>query len=199
MVSIVKIVNDIKNNGKYDALLDKVKIDLSNDNPTFKDMKILVENDPYYVAEYKSLNRWGELSSIHIKELHINEDDDQEVSIFKKQINKNMVYLKNAEEYELKQKSIFYLSWTLFIAIPAVFILDNLVRVFTPLDPTTKDSIFISLIVVLVSATWGYFKIAQNHKKQHKKYIQIQTDTREMISVGLNKGFFTSEEVYLTE
>ena len=125
MVSILKIVNDIKNDGKYDALLDKVKIDLNSEGPTFKDMKMLVENDPYYVLEYKSLNRWGELSSVHIKELYLKENEDKEVSIFKKQINKNMIYLKNAEEYEVEERRLFYLAWTLFIALPATFILDN--------------------------------------------------------------------------
>ena len=79
MVNIVKVVNDIKNDGKYDAILDVVKSNLESDNPTLEEIKKLVENDPYYIKEYKDLNRWGELTSVHVRDLEIKQDEADEV------------------------------------------------------------------------------------------------------------------------
>ena len=79
MVNIQKVIKQIHSDGKYDAILDIAKKTLNNNNPTLEDIKQLVLKDTFYLKEYKNLNRWGELSSIHIKELNIKDTDTQEV------------------------------------------------------------------------------------------------------------------------
>jgi len=196
MVNIDKVVNDIKNDGKYDAILEIVKNKLNNENPSFNEIKKLVNDDSFYIAEYKDLNRWGELSSVHLKELEIDKDDASEVKKLKKEINEKYTYLVNSEEYEIKQKNLIYFAWTVSIALPSIYIIDNLVRI-TGLYEGNENGIYISFILVLILSMWGYIRAVKNHKQQNKKYIQIQTDTKALIKNGLDKKAFTAEEIYL--
>jgi len=197
MVNIKKVVSDIRYDGKYDSLLDIVKERLKNDNPSLKDIRELVETDSFYIIEYKDLNRWGELSSVHINELEINSSDTPEQKQLKKQINTNATYLVNGEEYEIKQKNVIYLAWTGFIALPSIYVIDNLVRISTDLYVTNENSVYLSFLIVLIASAWGFMKVTSNHKNQHKRYIKTQIDTRALIQNGLEKEFFTYEEVYL--
>jgi len=47
----------------------------NNQNPTLEEIEKLVTTDKYYIAEYKELNRWGEISSVHVQALEIKESD----------------------------------------------------------------------------------------------------------------------------
>ena len=195
MVNIDKVVNDIKNDGKYDAILDVVKDSLENDNPTLAEIRKLVENDSFYIAEYKDLNRWGELTSVHVRDLEIKQGETDEGIGLKKQINSNRKYLINGEEYEIKQKNIIYLAWTSFIALPSIYVIDNLVRI-TGLYKGNENGVYISFIIVILASVWGFSKVKNNHKRQHKLYIQTQIDTRALIKDGLDREYFTYGEVY---
>lgn len=196
MVNIKKVVNQIKFDGKYDALLDMVKEDLDTDVPTIEQIRELVESDDKYIIEYKDLNRWGELSSVHIKTLYDKPEDSDEVKDIKRKINSEITYLKNNEEYEVKSKKVIYLAWTGFIALPSIYVIDNIARSFTSLYTNSPYAIYFSFILVSVLAIWGYLKAVQNHKHQHQKYINTQQEMRKLIRDSLDKGFFTYEEVY---
>jgi len=196
MVNIAKVVNEIKSDGKYDAILDAVKKEVGSENPTREQIRELVDNNPYYIREYKDLNRWGELSSVHIKELKINSSDSSAAKEAKVHINSNVRYLRNAEEYEVKSKDTVYLAWTGFIALPAIYVIDNIVRLFTDLYISNESDIYLSFIIVLLLSVWGYFKVKKNHKNQHERYLQTQLETRELVRVGLENGYFSFEEVY---
>ncbi|MEA3330712.1 MAG: hypothetical protein U9Q29_03355 [Campylobacterota bacterium] len=196
MINIKKVANDIKSNGKYDALYVEVQKRLGNDNPTLQEIEELVISDSYCVMEYKDLNRWGELSSVHVKDLEIASDDLEEVRSVKQKINQNVEYLRHGEEYEVKSKNTIYIAWTGFIALPTVYVIDNIVRV-SELYDELENSVYVSFLLVLIASIWGYLKVKNNHKNQHERYLQTQVETRELVKVGLEKGYFTFEEVYL--
>ncbi|NOR57342.1 MAG: hypothetical protein GQ474_02350 [Sulfurimonas sp.] len=195
MINKLKVVDDIKNDGKYDAILDVVKQTLQSDEPTKEQIAKLVDNDMFYIKEYKDLNRWGELSSVHVNELELKQSDTWEYKELKKQINKNVTYLKNGEEYEIKQKNIIYLAWTGFIALPSIYVIDNLVRIMGFYDGN-ENSVYVSFLLVVFASIWGYMKVTKNHKRQHEKYTQTQVDTRALIQDGLKNKSFAYEEVY---
>jgi hypothetical protein len=195
MINIKKVVNEIKNDGKYDAILDIVKDKLNNDNPSYDDILKLVEEDKFYIKEYKDLNRWGELSSVHINALHVEDVDTDEEKELKETINKNATYLTNGEEYEIKQKNVIYLAWTAFIALPSIYVIDNLVRIMD-MYKDNENSVYVSFVLVVLASVWGFMKVTKNHKNQHEKYMQTQAETRSLVKLGLEKEFFTYEEVY---
>ena len=196
MINIKKVVSDIKDDGKYDALLDVVKDKLKNENPSYDNILELVQNDGFYIKEYKDLNRWGELSSVHINALHVEESDTDEAKELKETINKNSTYLTNGEEYEIKQKNVIYLSWTAFIALPSIYVIDNLVRIMD-MYKSNENSVYVSFVLVILASVWGYMKVTKNHKNQHERYMQTQSDTRALVKSGIEKEFFTYEDVYL--
>lgn len=196
MISIKKVSNDIKHNGKYDAILDYVKKSLNNHEPKIEEIEQLVINDPYYVKEYKDLNRWGELSSVHIKTLNIKEPEHKQSKEIKEKINSKIDYLINGEEYEIPSKKIIYLSWTGFIALPSVYVIDNMVRVSTDLYTTNENGVYFSFLIVLILSIWGYLKVSSNHKNQHLRYVNIQKEIRALVKLGLEKNYFTYDEVY---
>ncbi len=195
MVNVLKVTREIKEDGKYDALLDIVKTKLKNENPSFDDIHELVLKDESIVAEYKDLNRWGEISSVHINELKINEDDSNDAKANKEAINNSLSFLTHGEEYQVKQKNVIYFFWTFFIATPSIYVIDNLVRI-TDLYDDNENSVFISFAIVLVASVWGFMKVKNNHTKMHNRYTDTQVKTRELVRSGLENNYFTYEEVY---
>jgi len=197
MININKVVKQIHNDGRYDAILDVAKKALDTNTPTLESIEKLVLEDPYYIIEYKDLNRWGELSSIHIKELEINDTDSSEAISLKEKINEDMTFLKNREEYEVASKDGIYLAWTGFIALPSIYVIDNMVRLFTDLYIDKNEmSVYISFVVVIILSAWGYLKVSRSHKNLHHRYIQTQKEMRKLISLGIEKEYFTLYEVY---
>lgn len=197
MINKIKVGDEIKNDGKYDAILDIAKKNLKTDNPTIEQIIELIENDPFYITEYKDLNRWGELSSVHICELKIKDEDSNEIKSTKEQINKNVVFLRNREEYQVPSKNTIYIAWTGFIALPAIYVIDNIVRLATDLYIDGKEeSVYLSFFLVLIASTWGYLKVKNNHTRLHKQYVETQMETRELIKNALEKNYFIFDEVY---
>ncbi len=196
MISIKKVIKDIKTDGKYDAILDYIKKTLVSEEPTLEQITSLVKNNPYYIKEYKDLNRWGELSSVHIKKLYIKEYENNNSKEIKEKINSKLDYLINSEEYEIPSKKIIYLSWTGFITLPSIYIIDNMVRISTDFYTTYENHVYFSFIIVLIASVWGYLKVNKNHFKQHLRYIQTQQNIRLLVKQGLEKKYFTYEEVY---
>jgi len=195
MVNILKVTREIKEDGRYDALLDIVKKKLKSTEPSFEAIQELVLKDESILKEYKDLNRWGEISSVHINTLEVNDTDSKEVKKDKETINKNVTFLTHGEEYHVKQKNVIYLVWTFFIATPSIYIIDNLVRI-TDLYDENENSVFVSFVIVLVASAWGFMKVKSNHMKMHKRYIETLAQTRELVKKGLEKDYFTFEEVY---
>lgn len=196
MISIKKVINDIRTDGKYDAILDYIKKTLDSKEPSLEEITKLIKNDPYCIKEYKDLNRWGELSSVHIKKLSVKENEDKESKEIKNKINAQIDYLINGEEYEIPSKKIIYLSWTGFIALPSVYVIDNMVRISTDFYSTHENHVYFSFIIVLIVSLWGYLKVNKNHLTQHLRYIQTQKEIRELVKIGLKKEYFSKPEVY---
>lgn len=196
MINIKKVANDIKTNGKYDALFEHIKNKLNNNNPTIDEIEKLLQEDNYYITEYKDLNRWGEITSVHIQSLYIKESDTQEATEIKEKINAKIEYLILGEEYEIPSKKIIYAAWTGFIFLPSVYVIDNMVRMFTTWYVSHKEYVYLSFLVVLVLCIWGYFKVVKNHNNQHKQYIQTQKDIRALVKLGLEKDYFSYNEIY---
>ena len=199
MVNRQKVTYDILNNGKYDALLDTVKKAVRSDMPTEEEVYNLIISDPYYIIEYKDLNRWGELTSVHIKQLEIKEDDTVQAKEIKQKINTNTKFLIENEEYEVPSKNVIYLAWTGFILLPTIYVIDNIVRLFTHLYITNPNGVYASFVVVFILSVIGYKKIVNNHTNKHKRYLQTQVETRALIQDALDKHYITFKEVYKGE
>ena len=197
MVSIKKVAADIKNNGKYDAILEHLKEALNNQSPTVEEIEKLVREDAYYIAEYKDLNRWGEISSVHVQNLEIKQSDSPQAKEVKEKINANLSYLILGEEYQIPSKKVIHAAWTGFVLLPSIYVIDNMVRMFTTWYITSPNYVYLSFAIVTVLCLWGFYKVTQNHSRQHREYSAKQEETRALIRKGLEENYFTYEEVYI--
>jgi len=197
MVNRVKVADEILNDGKYDAILDVVKKELNTQAPSMQQIQELIDANEFYIAEYKDLNRWGELSSVHLRNLHVEDTEAQESKDIKHTLNENRKFLVNREEYQIPSKNAIYIAWAGFIALPAIYVVDNIVRLATDLYINGhEESVYISFVIVILASTWGFLKVKSNHTFQHNKYIKLRQESRELVRVGLEKGYFSVEEVY---
>jgi len=197
MVSIKKVANDIQNNGKYDAILEHLKIASNNQSPTLEEIEELITTNAYYISEYKDLNRWGEISSVHVQSLDIKQSDSPEAKEFKEKINGDLSYLVLEEEYQVSSKKVIHAAWTGFILLPSIYVIDNMVRMFTTWYITNPNLVYLSFVVVTILCFWGFYKVTQNHNKQHKEYTDKQKEIRALVVKGLENNYFTYEEVYI--
>ncbi len=197
MINIKKVVDDIKNNGKYDAILEYLKKATNNKNPSLADIEKLVKEDEYYIAEYKDLNRWAEISSVHIKSLSIKDNDSLKAKEVKEKINADLDYLVLGEEYQVPSKKVIHAAWTGFVLLPVIYVIDNMVRMFTSWYITSPNLVYLTFAIVTIVCLWGFYKVTQNHSRQHKQYTNKQQEIRALVAQGLKENYFTYEEVYI--
>ena len=197
MVNIKKVINDIQNNGKYDAILEHLKQASNNQNPSIEEIEKIINSDEYYISEYKDLNRWGEISSVHVQALEIKEGDSPQAKETKEKINASLEYLTLGEEYQIPSKKVIHAAWTGFILLPSIYVIDNMVRMFTTWYITSPNYVYLSFAIVTVLCLWGFYKVTQNHQRQHQEYTDKQKEIRALVALGLENNYFTHEEVYI--
>ena len=101
MINIKKVAYQIKHDGMYNTVYIEVLDKLNKEDPSVDDIENLLKEDEYFVWEYKELNRYGELSSVHAKKLEIKDSDDTDTKAFKEELNENVQQLRNLENFEV--------------------------------------------------------------------------------------------------
>ncbi|MEA3330713.1 MAG: hypothetical protein U9Q29_03360 [Campylobacterota bacterium] len=197
MINIKKVAYQIKFDGMYNTIYNEVQEELNNQNPTLEEIESLLHNNSeYYIWEYKNLNRYGELSSVHAKELEIKEDDSQKIKEFKEDLNSKVLKLRQLENFEVDSKNSAYSIWIGSVGVMVIFMAHNIVALFSDLYNTHGTYVYISFAIILAFTYWSYAKVKQNHENQHLKYTALHTDTRAMIKEGLENSYFTYDEFF---
>lgn len=197
MINIKKVAYQIKFDGMYNTVYIEIQDELNNQNPTVEEIeKLLYNNNEYYIWEYKNLNRYGELSSVHAKKLDIKEDDNEELKTFKQNLNENVQQLKNLENFEVDSKNSAYSIWIGSVGVMVIFMAHNIVALFSDLYNTHGTLVYISFAIILGFTYWSYRKIKQNHENQHIKYQALHQETRAKIKEGFEKSYITYDELF---
>ena len=196
MVNIKKVAHQIKLDGMYNTVYIEVQEELKNEDPTLEEIEELITKKEYYVWEYKELNRYGELSSVHAKKLEIDEKEKEKVKTFKQKLNEKTQQLRNLEMFEVDSKNSAYSIWIGSVGVMVIFMAHNIIALFSELYTTNGTLVYTFYAIILGFTYWAYKKTKQNHENQHTKYKILLKDTREFINIGLNKKYFTYEEFY---
>ena len=194
MINIKKVAHQLKYDGMYNTILIEAQEKLKNEEPTIEEIEELITKDEYFINEYKELNRYGELSSVHAKKLDIDEDDEQKE--FKTKLNDNVQQLKNLENFEVDSKNSAYSIWIGSAGVMVIFMAHNIVALFSELYHTHGLLVYTSFAIILGITYWAYKKMKENHEAQHKRYKILHKETRAMIKEGLEKNYFTHEEFF---
>jgi len=196
MINVKKVAHQIKFDGMYNTVYTQVQESLNKENPTLEEIEELLNRDEYFVSEYKELNRYGELSSVHAKKLEIKDSDTSEIKELKTELNKNVQKLRNLENFEVDSKNSAYSIWIGSVGVMVIFMVHNIIALFSELYTTHGALVYTSYVIILLFSYWGYKKVKNNHERQHEKYKILHLDTRKLIQSGLENNYFTYEEMY---
>ena len=196
MVNIKKVAHQIKFDGMYNTVYIEVQDELKNEDPSVEVIEELITSNDYYIWEYKELNRYGELSSVHAKKLDIKEDEDESLKSFKTKVNDEVQQLRNLEMFEVDSKNSAYSIWIGSVGVMVIFMAHNLIALFSEYYTTHSALVYISYAAILGATYWAYRKAKQNHENQHAKYKVLLNDTREMVKEGFEHNYFSYDEFY---
>ena len=196
MINIKKVAHQLKYDGMYNTVLIEIEEELKNEEPTIEEIEELITKNEYYINEYKELNRYGELSSVHAKKLNIDESESEEIKTFKTALNEKVQQLRNLENFEVDSKNSAYSIWIGSAGVMVVFMAHNIVALFSELYHTHGGLVYGSFAIILALTYWAYKKVKQNHEEQHERYKLLHKETRAMIKEGLEKGYFSHEEFF---
>lgn len=196
MINIKKVAHQLKHDGMYNTIYIEVQEKLDDEDPTLQEIEGLITRDEYYINEYKELNRYGELSSVHAKRLNIDDEQSEEIRTFKTVLNENVQQLRNLENFEVDSKNSAYSIWIGSVGVMVIFMAHNIVALFSELYHTHGYWVYGSFAIIMGGTYWAYRKVKDNHEGQHKRYKALHKETRAMIKEGLEKGYFTHEEFF---
>ncbi len=197
MINIKKVAHQIKFDGMYNTVYSEVQEKLDNLDPSVDEIEQLITDDEYYIWEYKELNRYGELSSVHAKKLDIKDDESIEAKEFKTKLNDNVQQLKNLENFEVDSKNSAYSIWIGSIGVMVIFMVHNYFALFSDLYNTHENWIYFGYAIILGFTYWGYKRTKANHENQHILYKDLHKETRNMIKEGFEQHYFTHEEFFI--
>ena len=196
MVNIKKVAKLIKLDGMYNTIYTEVQEKLNNDNPSIEEIEELISNDEYFIWEYKELNRYGELSSIHAKKLELKDSDNGEVKEYKTKLNEKTQILRNLEMFEVDSKNSAYSIWIGSFGVMVIFMAHNLIALFSEYYTTHAPFVYSGYALIMSLTYWAYKKAKDNHENQFAKYKVLLKDTRELVKNGLENKYFTYDEFY---
>jgi len=196
MINIKKVAYQIKFDGMYNTVYNEIQEELNNLDPTLHEVEDLIIDKEYYIWEYKELNRYGELSSVHAKNLIIEENEISEAKIFKKNLNEKVQILRNIENFEVDSKNSAYSIWVGSVGVMVIFMTHNIIALFSEVYTTHGNLVYTGYGIVLALTYWVYRKVKDNHEKQHLKYKGLHKETRGLIEQGLDNKYFTYDEFY---
>lgn len=196
MINIKKVAHQLKFDGMYNTVYIEIQEKLKKEDPTLEEIKQLITQNEYFINEYKELNRYGELSSVHAKKLLINENDSEKEKTFKTALNENVQQLRNLENFEVDSKNSAYSIWIGSAGVMVIFMAHNIVALFSELYHTHGGLVYTSFAIILGLTYWAYRKMKNNHEEQHERYKVLHKATRAMIKEGLEKNYFTHEAFF---
>ena len=196
MINIKRVAHQLKFDGMYNTVYIEVQEKLKNEDPSVEEIEKLLEDDEYFIWEYKELNRYGELSSVHAKKLEIKDDESSEEKSFKTNLNENVQQLKNIEMFEVDSKNSAYSIWIGSAGVMVIFMMHNIIALFSELYKTHGALVYTSYAIVMGLTYWMYAKAKNNHENQHVNYKKLHKETRELIKDGFENNYFTHEEFF---
>lgn len=196
MVNIIKISHQIIDDGLYNTILYEMKEESLKEDITPQIVQNLLKTNPSYIRDYKEINRHSELSSIQVKKIAIKDEDKDYAKQIKNNINENIQILKNLENFEVDSKNSAYSIWIGSAGVMVIFMIHNVIALFTELYTTDTLMVYLLFIIILVLTYLGYIKIKNHHDTQHVVYTNVYDTTKKMLDNGFNSLMFTYDEIY---
>ena len=195
MIDMYKVAFQIKDDSLYNTILFEMKEEL-NKEPSYSEIESLLTSNKKYIQDYKDINRYSELSSIQAQELVIYENDEEVCKESKQSINTNVGKLKALENFSVDSTHSAYEIWIGSAGVMVVFMMHNIIALFSELYYTHTFMVYSSFVVVLALTFVCYKKIKTNHEKQHVLYNELYEKTEKMITFACMNNYISERELY---
>ncbi|ACO04396.1 MAG TPA: hypothetical protein DEP48_08070 [Persephonella sp.] len=188
MLDIQKAARLIKEDGLYTFIYNEMKELSGKEGLTVEEILHLLNENPKFLDDYKTLNSQSEISNIQIREQIINKDDSEECKSIKKKINENRRKLLSLEAYGNEPDSMLYAVWIGSAVIFTIFVIHNLVVLYTYWYENHPFYVYLFYLFSVISGFLFYRKKIRDHHRLHKKFREIEKETKTLIEKGKEKG-----------
>lgn len=188
MLDLKKVAKQIKRDGLYTFIYNEMKEITGKGELSEEEVLHLLNKNPKFLQDYKTLNTQSEISNIQIAYQEILEEDTPECKKIKQMINKNREELIRLEPYENKPDSMLYAVWVGSAVIFLIFVIHNLVVLYTFWYEKYPLAVYLSYVVVSISGYLYYRKRIKDHHKNHAMFKRIEAETKSLIEKGKKDG-----------
>jgi len=196
LVNIDKVPKQIIEDGLFSYIYDEICEEANLKEMSEEQIREYLLKNPKYLDEYRRLNKDIEITNIHLKDFDISNDEKGESVEIKREINENADKLRGLEKYSLSSNDSAYPIWIGSLAVFGIFSIHNFFGLFTDVYHSMPVLIYGSYVFIIIYAFYMYKKTLKNHDKKNKQYKVIFNQTKELIDSGMQKGYFTRDEIY---
>ncbi len=196
MVNLKKAARLIKTDGLFTFIYNEMKELKQKEELLEEEILELLQKHSRFLESYKELNTQSEISNIQIREQSILESDNEECKQIKSTINQNIPRLLALEAFEKEADSMVYVVWIGSLVAFLIFVVHNLVVLYTWWYEDYKWAVFASYGMLIALGVWYYKRSLAKHAKKHQEYLYIYNETKNAINKGLQSGCLKEEELY---
>ena len=184
MLDLKKVAKQIKEDGLYTFIYNEMKEITGKGELSEEEVLHLLTKEPKFLQDYKTLNTQSEISNIQIAYQEIYDDDPPECKKLKQKINEYREELIRLEPFENKPDNMLYALWIGSAVIFLIFVIHNLVVLYTFWYEKYPAAVYASYIVVLILGYLYYRKRIQQHYLNHTKFKNIEEKVKLLIETG---------------
>ncbi|WP_457642774.1 hypothetical protein [Persephonella sp.] len=187
MFDLKKAARKIKEDGLYTFIYNEMKEYAGREELSEEEILLLFEKNPKFIEDYKTLNTQSEISNIQLVEQEILPDDSPECRKIKEKFNQLRQELIRLEPYEGKPDSMVYAIWIGSVTVFLIFVIHNLVVLYTYWYENHPFFVYLSYVVVSVLGFLYYKKRIKDHIKNHQVFKKAESQLKTLIETGKSK------------
>ena len=188
MLDLKKVAKQIKEDGLYTFIYNEMKEITGKGELSEEEVLHLLNKEPKFLQDYKTLNTQSEISNIQIAYQEIYDDDPPECKKLKQKINEYREELIRLEPFENKPDNMLYAVWIGSAVIFLIFVIHNLVVLYTFWYEKYPLAVYLSYVAVSILGYLYYKKRIKIHLVNHLKFKEIEKETGILIEKGKKSG-----------
>jgi len=196
LTNLERVAMEIKTVGLYDLILQDVQKLLGKSRPTKEEILEVLKEHPEILRDYKQTNVEYNLSNIHLKDIPL-ENLDEECLEEAKKINDNLSILREIEKYTLD----FAQSSTLVIIFSVEFFVLFSVQYFIVLLNLKEYQWWIYGVFALsIAAAWWYAKREQKkYERENLRFEKLYDETLGLLEDLEKRGCVKKSALWIME
>ena len=196
MLNLEKASERIKIDGLFGILYEDMKKETGRSELSPQEILELLKQSEEHLEEYRRLNRDNEVSNIDVRTLEYKDRDSESTRHLKARINESVQELKDLEKYSVPAEEGLQYVWVGSSAVGLIFIIHNIVSLFTELYTTAPALIYGSYGTIVLGAVYTLRRISKSHSRKHLRFRELYTECEGLLDRALSSGIVERSEIY---